>query len=323
MINLFLRRALFFVLPIVLLMYPLDYIISKYLAKNDYLSISAGEYSVWNDIYAKKIDVDVAIYGGSRAWTQINAPMISDSLNKSSYNFGVDGHNFQLQYLRHLEYLKYNSPPKTIILSVDFATLQKRKDLYNYSQLLPYMLWNDTIYKYTKDYEGFSNTDYKIPLIRYIGEFSLFLKSTLNKDRKKRIQGYSGRSKNWNNDFNNAQKKIKKQVYKTDSSTVSLFNDFLRTCKKSDINVILVYTPFYHEGFDFIEKHQEIINSFKEIANKYQLSFIDYSKDSICYDKQFFYNSAHLNKKGADLFTNKLIDTLNEYYLLDLNNYKK
>ena len=30
-----------------------------------------------------------------------------DSLNEKVYNFGIDGHNFWIQYLRHLEIMKY------------------------------------------------------------------------------------------------------------------------------------------------------------------------------------------------------------------------
>lgn len=307
MMNLFLKRILLFILPIVLLAYPLDYTLSSYLAKQNSLSISAGEYSVWNDIYKGEINAEIAVYGSSRAWVQFNTPMLSDIFNNSSYNFGVDGHNFQLQYLRHLEYLKYNKPPKTIILSVDFATLQKRKDLYNYSQLLPYMLWNSEIYNYTKDYEGFSKTDYKIPLVRYMGEFNTLLKAVLpNKDKERRIQGYAGRNTSWNNDFIKAQNDTKNKEYKIDSVTVNLFDKFLNTCKSSNIQVIMVYSPVYYEGFDFIENHQEIVDSFQVIANKHQLPFLDYTKSKISYNKALFYNSTHLNSKGADRFTNQL-----------------
>ena len=311
MINLFIKRILFFLLPIFLLIYPIDYLFSSLLAKQNSLSISAGEYSVWNDIYKGEINAEIAVYGSSRAWVQFNTPMLSDLLNTDSYNFGLDGHNFQLQYLRHLEYLKHNKSPKTIILSVDFTTLQKRKDLYNYSQLLPYMLWNSSVYNYTKDYEGYSKTDYKIPLVRYMGEFNTLLKAILpNEDKKTRIQGYAGRNEGWNNDFLIAKKEIKRQHYKIDYYTVNLFNQFLDDCKTSGIKVIMVYAPVYHEGFNFIENHQDIVNSFQIIANKHKLPFLDYTKNSICHNESLFNNSTHLNSMGADRFTKQLCDDI-------------
>ena len=319
MMNLFLKRILIFVLPIVLLAYPLDSIFSSYLAKQNSLSIANGEYSVWNDIYNGEINAEIAVYGSSRAWVQFNTPMLIDLSSTNSYNFGLDGHNFPIQYLRHLEYLKHNKPPKNIILSVDFLTLQKRKDLYNYSQFLPYMLWNSEIYNYTKDYEGFSKIDYKIPLVRYIGEFNTLLKAFLpNKDKESRIQGYAGRKNQWNDDFLKAQNKTKEKFYKIDSTSISLFNNFLKSCKKSKIRVILVYAPVYYEGFNFIENHQEIVDYFKSTAKKNQLSFLDYTKDSISYDKSLFNNATHLNSDGANRFTKQVYKDM-----INLNLLKK
>ncbi len=45
--------------------------------------------------------------------------IVSDCLNVKVYNFGFDGHNFGLQYLRPLGFGKYNKKPKTIIMAVD------------------------------------------------------------------------------------------------------------------------------------------------------------------------------------------------------------
>ena len=85
---------------------------------------------------------------------------------------------------------------------------------------------------------------------------------------------------------------------------------FLKECKRDNIKLIFVYTPEYIEGQKFVANRTSIFKTFSKYSKKYEIPFYDYSKDSLCLDKKYFYNSNHLNKTGAEIFTNKLIDTL-------------
>jgi hypothetical protein len=65
----FFIKMIYFALPIIILIYPLDYGMSFiYKQSNDY----PGEYEVWNDIYNSNASCDIAIYGSSRAWVHID-----------------------------------------------------------------------------------------------------------------------------------------------------------------------------------------------------------------------------------------------------------
>jgi hypothetical protein len=309
----FIKRVVYFLLPILVILYPLDYFISEKIKKsNEY----PGEFEVMNDIYAGKINCDLAVYGSSRAWVQISPVILENITGWKTYNFGIDGHNFWLQYLRHIEYIKFNSTPKKIIVSVDFVTLQKRKDLYYSEQFLPYMLWNTDIYKYTNSYFGFDKIDYFIPLVRYIGkrkqlEFAFKdTYKTIKKKSKYRFRGYAGQDKKWNDDFDNAKLNNKKIKVIIDIKTLELFEKFIKECNSLKIDVILVYAPEYIEGQNFISNRDDIVDVFKKIEKDNKIPFLDYSKDSISYNKNNFYNSTHLNKKGAELFSNKLAEDL-------------
>ncbi len=310
--RLFILRTFYFLLPLLVLSFPIDYIISHSLRQSNQYP---GEYEVWNDIYSKKAECDIAIYGSSRAWVQINPQILSDSLSKSVYNFGIDGHNFWIQYLRHLELIKYNNKPTQIILSVDLFSLQKRSDLYQSDQFLPYMLWNEPIKKYTSSYIGFNTADYYIPLLRYAGKrsaLSTSLKMLLkpNSPKKYRNHGFLGMDIQWNSDFENF--KAKKEIYtiEIDESTVDLFQRFIQECKDLEIELILIYTPEYIEGQNSVSNRNELIDFYKEISKQYELKFYDYSNDEICLNKQLFYNATHLNKQGAEVFSQKLAKKL-------------
>jgi hypothetical protein len=305
----FIKKILIFILPALLLIYPVDYLISYYLSRS--VEYSFGETKVWKDIYSGKINSDIIIYGSSRALVHVSSKIFEDSMHISTYNLGINGHNFWLQYLRHKELLKFNKKPKLIILSLDIFTLQKRIDLYDYNQFLPFMLWNDDIKQYTSSYIGFSTYDYYVPLIRYnhkIDSFFAALKSFRGlKPNLKRIKGYMGMERNWNNDLDKAKSKVDYYEIKIDTVSVMLFEQFINECKYNGTELILIYSPEYIEGQNYVINRNEIISKYQYFAQKYNLQFIDYSNDKLCMQKQFFYNAQHLNKKGSEIFTKKLI----------------
>jgi hypothetical protein len=319
----FISTILFFALPIITAMFVADYFISKNLKKSNQYP---GEFEVWNDIYDGNIKSDVAIYGSSRAWVHIDSEILEDSLELKTYNMGIDGHNFGLQYLRHIEYLKFNKTPKLIIVSVDAFSLQKKTDLYELAQFLPYMLWNGNIKKYTSSLNGFNFYDYYFPLIRYMGrikKISSILRTNQNGEKKYRVKGYKGIERDWNEDVTKAQSARQHYEIGMDESIVALFNQFLIECRTKEIQVVLVYTPEYIGGRKFVINRNEVLNKLNDFSNKYNLLFLDYSKDELCLKKSYFYNASHLNKKGAEIFTTKLGRDLNRSTnVMDVKNYR-
>lgn len=308
----FILTMFYFMLPLIILLYPLDYGISYFLSQsNEY----PGEFEVMNDIYNSKANCDIAIYGSSRAWVHIDPKIISDSLNLTVYNFGNDGHNFDLQYLRHLEFLKHNKQPKTIILSVDIFSLQKGVGLYESDQYLPYMLWNTNIKNFTSSYIGYNNLDYYIPIIRYLGKKEVLEISRKylihgRPAKKYRKNGFLGMDREWNTDFEKAKAKQKAYVAKLDKQNTKLFETFIQECKRMKINLILIYTPEYIDGQNFVSNRKEVIGIYAKFSKRYNLKFYDYSNDEICFDKTLFYNASHLNKTGAEIFTKKFASAL-------------
>jgi len=301
-----------FILPIVFISLPLDHFISKHAKQSNSCS---GELLVWNDIYSSMINTDIAIYGSSKAWVGIDPHIFEDSLNCTSYNFGIDGHNFWLQYLRHIELLKFNKKPGYIILNLDMFSLEKKKELYNLDQFLPFMLFNKNIYTYTSSYEGFSYFDYHIPLVRFAGKRETMLNAIIGflnivSYSPMRKKGYKGMESVWNNDFEKAKSKYEKYEVEIDPDTEKLLNEFFSECKEQNIKVILVYSPEHVEFQEFIKNRNEIISIYEEYSSKYNIPFLDYSDNFLCKEKHFFYNSTHLNKTGSEIFTSLLAKDL-------------
>lgn len=309
----FIIKLVYLIAPLILLSVPLDYYISLRLKKDHSFP---GELEVWNDIYAGKASCDIAIYGSSRAWVQFDSEIISRAIKKRVYNFGIDGHNFKLQYLRHLEFLKYNDKPSHILLSVDVFTLEQRKDLYQSEQFLPYMLYNTTIKKYTKDYIGFNESDYYIPLLRYAGRSRLLTYiasreySTYSNGSPYRKKGYRGFDKKWDSKIDSLLASGEKYEIDIKQESLELFEQFLKECIDNNIKVTLVYAPEFVDGQSFVSNREAVMRYYNTMSQKYNLSFLDYSQDRISFQKDNFYNANHLNYKGSQLFSTKISEDL-------------
>ncbi len=302
----FILKSLFFLLTPLIVLYPLDVLVSNKLKETN---LAFGEFGVWNDIYDDNAEAEIEIMGSSRAWVHIDPEILEDSLSLSAYNFGVDGHVFISQYYRHLEFLKYNLNPKYIILSLDVASLSKKEGLHNMEQFLPYMLWNSDQEKYLSVYEGFTSLEYKLPFLRYIRNSSI-LSDMFNEEIKQKMplrkKGYEGQVKEWSSNFIKTKEQMKHFELKLDSNAISLFENFIEDCKVKSIPLVLVYSPEYIEGQQFMANRSDVIDLYDEYVTKYDLLFLNYSNDSLCNDQSNFYNTTHLNKTGAELFTKKM-----------------
>jgi hypothetical protein len=304
----FLKKVLFFFLPIALLAWPADIFISHNLKKSNWHV--AGEYLVWTDIYNGEIDADIAIYGSSRAWIHFNPEILEDSTNLKAYNFGMDGLNFSYQNFRHNQYLKFNKKPKYIIVSGDLFFFEKESGFYNYVQTLPYMLNNPDYIANRELFSVYNYAEYRIPLYRYMGKDAELIRTmivalSLEGDKPYRINGHMGQELEWTDDFDKAQKNKTQMVVEVDLQIRDLFYKFLGECIENGITPIIVYSPEYAEYRDYVTNREEVISTFKAAAEKYGLVFLDYSNDEISFDKKYFYNSTHLNKEGSELFTAK------------------
>jgi hypothetical protein len=314
----FVLHLIYFLLPIGVSAYFIDLFLSGNLKKSN--SFAVKEFPVWNAIVEGKVNSDIVIYGSSRAWTHINPIMISDSLKLSAYNLGIDGHGFRLQNLRHALLLRNNTKPKLIIHSLDAGTLSKACDLYNSEQFLPYMLWNNEMKNSTLLYNGYSPADYKVPLIRYCGNYAAILTAIKMfifspKNDVERIKGYQGQNLSWNSDFVEAKLKMKNYAVQFDTSVVRLFENYLHQCKADNIQLLFIYTPEYIEGQKFISNKNGIIEFYNKLFKKYSIPFYDFSNDEISYNKKYFYNTLHLNKSGSELLTKKIIAVLRKFKL--------
>jgi hypothetical protein len=316
MIIHFFKKVFVLCLLLVLSLYALSYMIDAGLRKsrNDY-------FASWNDLYSSKINADLLIMGSSRAAFHISPQIIDSTLSLNSYNLGLSAWHFDMQYARFKMYLQHNCKPKYIILNVDVYGFAKRSDVADYQQFLPYI--QDTILQNTiRGHKGeFDVYQRNIPLLKYKnlqnlafeGIFTFFDFTNLY-DSTRNYKGYRGNDYAWNQDFERFKKRYPKGAKYTFSKELKYqFNALLAFCQRENIKVFLVYAPEYFEVQPYYKNKSELINLCTESAKKYQCHFFDYSKDSLCYNRQYFYNSQHLNKRGAELYSENLGERVKQF----------
>lgn len=309
----FLKNILIFCALALLLFYGLDFIITKGLRKTN-----SEVNGTFNKVMHGQINADLIINGSSKALVQVSPKILDSILEVDSYNIGMDGSPFLPQNLQFNLYLKHNKHPKRIIQVVSNGFLSKSNELIYYMKFAPYLSINE-VAELTKQYDGFSKADYYLPYLKYSGNYGMIINGFANNfglDLKayKFYKGYTEKDKSWDNSFNEFVKENPDGVYrKMDSVSVLLFQEYIKTCKNLNIDLILVYPPTYIKSQQYINNKKDIIKFYKEISTNNNIPFLDYSDIELSYSTDYFYNSQHLNKKGAEIFSALLANDLNKY----------
>jgi ABC-type Mn2+/Zn2+ transport system ATPase subunit len=231
------------------------------------------------------------------------------------YNLGIDGYPLAMQLARYRLYREYNEKPEVIVQSLDSYSLNDRADLYMNNQFLPY-LNEGIVHEAVEPYHYFHWYDYYLPLVRYRGKVDLIGKGLaeflhLEHFTNGKVRGYQAQDREWSDEFDRWKEQHPEgveQVYL--QRLVDELDAFLADCRRDGIMVVLVYPPEYGQARDMVNNRGEIFAIYRDLADKYQVEFLDYSYDAMADDTKYFYNSQHLNKLGSELFSAKLAERL-------------
>ncbi|WP_299888614.1 hypothetical protein [uncultured Lacinutrix sp.] len=308
--NTFIKKVIKFVL-LVTVVFSTLHITLDYFFKN-------GKFcnNTWSEIFKANLDVDIAVIGNSRAEVHYNPEIISSITGLKCYNLGLSGTPINIYDIRWKSYINRNKLPKILIIDLDYNFLGEGKGIYEKFQYLPYV--NEIEYQHIaqrvdKDF----NLDQYLPLYKYQGEqgavFSK-LKSFFYKDCKESENGYKVKNKSWNeNEWNIFKAKRMNEVANSDTF-YDLYkkghlklNEILDFCKQNKIKTYLVWSPQYFEVHKFKENQRQYVDSLiNNIASNYDIDYLNFSRDSLVYNKSNFYNHSHLNYKGAKLFSKSI-----------------
>ncbi len=286
---------------------------------NRALHIRTSPFASWNDIYHDSIHSNVLIMGSSRAYVHFNPAVIDTVLHVNSYNLGMNGRPADAQIMKYHIYRQHGNPaPKVILYEVSHGTMQKSNG-YERDQFVPYLPLDKHLWKLCHEQEHFSWPDRLIPCWRYLGRRELMRKllalpSSASKEYDASLyKGFHGFDKKWDG---NALKKQASVTYTKDSTILRQFQEFLTECRQEGVQVILIVSPFYIGGTKKMSDYAGMHNMFEGIAQKNGIPLLDYTYDALSLDTTYFYNTMHLNKKGANIFSEKVAQAIDSLGVL-------
>lgn len=249
---------------------------------------------------------DILIFGASRAQQQYNPVFFEERLHQSCYNVGRDGEPV-FYYYGVLKGILSRYKPKMIILDVENGIFMDSQSSYDrISVLLPFYKSHPEMQKLIEmrsPYEKFKLLSKIYPYNSLL--FKIAIGNTeFNKNRNEDIKGYVPLTGALNEPIRTVD--FSKQ-YTIDSNKVNLYRSFLDECKKANIKLYLVCSPYYIHA---VGADTSMLLA-KEIAASQNIDFLDFSKDEhFLKNPSFFDDTVHVNSGGAKIFSNKLIDSI-------------
>jgi len=294
------------------LAWSLDFFITR-----QFKQLTASPFENWNDIYESDIQADILIIGSSRAYVQFNPYILDSMLHVNSYNLGMDGRAIESQIIKYHTYRrKQQAKPKLILFEIYQGSLDVSNG-YQRIQFVPY-LTDFYLWKSIHQLEGFTWADAFLPCWRY-GKYMKDIKELLKGTsffmlpENKAYKGFCAYDKTWDGSM---LAKIDTIIYSRNESAIKELDAFLKECKRDQIQVVFVMAPFYYGATQKIGDIKGMYQLFESITAPYDVGILDYTYDTLSYDTAYFYNASHLNRKGAELFTNKLARDLDSLGLM-------
>ena len=248
-------------------------------------------------------DEEMVIIGSSVALNDINPNAISDSLKISCFNGGANAQQFPY-YETLLDCMIHRAKrPKYILLALRPDELGGRGLGSRFNILTPYYhRGHDLIDKKLESARPIEPLLLKSSLYRYNTIWWRILLYHFITPGIKGKRGFTGKP------VPMIYPTIKEGVAtKVSKEREQQFSDFILTCKKNDIEVLVFFPPvlFNNNGkassIEFVEKFCKLHN----------ILCIDDSQNQLflC-DSTLFYDNTHLNIQGCEKYTLKVIQTL-------------
>jgi hypothetical protein len=277
-------------------------------------NIKTSDLGAFNRAMRGQVNADIVISGSSRAYCHYDPSIISEITGKKTFNLARDGSHTDLELGVLKAYLKHNKKPALIIQNLDMHTFvpTPKDEIPKPTQYIPY-LDQPEIYNMIRGINPGAWKWKAIPLYGYVVEDVNFgwlqgFKGLLGRNSPEdHIDGYFPADRQWNKDFDRFKMKHPNGVgFQVDPRGVQVVEELISICKTNGIQLALVYSPQYYEMLDLVTNRAEVFTAFREISERTGTPFWDYTQASYCHDKKYFYNSQHLNRTGAEIFSREL-----------------
>jgi len=241
----------------------------------------------------KDTSIDYIFLGSSRVDNNIDAAVIESITGKKALNLGIQAAKlndlfFMLQLLK-----KQNIKAEIVFIQVDYIYNIGGNSEILKSYLMPY-IEDDVISSYIKERDSNYYKLKYLPFYRYLAyDYKLGFREHFNTfiNKKSSLNLANGYDAKYGTIASTLQASLPKTINK-ENKTIEKINKF---AKKNNIKVVYFMAPFCYDtkNKDFSQKLKQRIPG-----------LLDYSQ--LFTDDNYFYNSSHLNDKGAKEFSKRV-----------------
>lgn len=259
------------------------------------------------NVIQSKMDYDLVILGSSRGANNISACQLETKTGLKSFNLSYKGSNINFHNFILETYLKFNKKPEKVILFLDhkFTFIKEPSLTYRYDRLFP-------LSKYNYINEVLIDKGKKNILSRYLS-LSRINRADFNLEEKKTKPNDSITNCGSQLNIKSTNKVLEYSAVKESYNTLLEQEEYLQSffniqqkCKENKIDLTFVLSPNYH-AFN---------TSFYRRLKKLMLpenSVIVYDTTNVVYkNKALYFDSSHLLKAGAEVFTSEISSFLNQ-----------
>jgi len=258
---------------------------------------------------------NILIIGSSRALVHLDTRIIDSVTGWHSYNYGLNAATIKTCFNVIKYALHYQKQARGVILNIDYNMFDISQDPYKDAYYYPF----------ERKMQEFLMTDSTTN--RYIHRLSLFDISLYDDFVKyaaidglvrpgRKIEGvYNGYYPHQNlTDFiEPTEELLKKAEIKIEESGISILHDIVQLCKERNVKLALVTAPYYKK--DFPVNYYKLQAKISGIAKQKGILFLDCTSLPIIANKTYFYNSNHLNVKGASFYSLIVADSIKKYMI--------
>lgn len=259
-------------------------------------------------------DSKILVIGGSSTLLGVNTELMSETLNYPVVNLGSSA-GLTLDYILYDAKRSINNND-IVILPIEYG-IYYNDDLSEYKVV---QIWqNDKQYFNCMSFNDKLKLLYGIPLNLEIKVLSSYIGLSINRSKDfvfidTNKTGDSINTLETKKAAIQLKEPFNKNLIYLDDETKKTIIDFLNYCKEKNVKVFVTYPPYYYNQKHFDGYNLEQINKINDFWQDQDVTILGQYTDFIYTDKNDFYDSQyHLNIKGREKRTEKLIELLKPY----------
>ena len=280
--------------------------------ENMTLNVTSGEIGKINILLEDQIEVPLSFWGSSTTLVHVDPSIVDSITGVNAFNFGLDG-TFFMQYSGFLKSFCQRNDSSVIAIGLNLTDFHPRGQIYHpqyYIHALddpnvkgalycidPYLTWKM----------------HRIPFYRFVLNGSMdYLHLRQNQKSDSTLissKGYAGQNKfGTNEDFG----KFHYDSIEIHRPFVDSLIAIVSELKASGHRPIFFVSPMYTTAFMQIKN----IRDFHDVLNEIQeagFPVLDLTDSPISKDRNMFYNYLHMNKYGAEAFSQELSFRMLQY----------